>query len=628
MPVASEVVVRLVGKTKKFEASMRRSTKVVGGLSKSAGVARAGMGKLILPLLAAGAAALSARRLFGGLMQEFKRIQTIAKTADKLGITTEALTGLQFAAEQTGVATNVLDTAIQRMVRRVSEASRGLGATGNALLELNLAAKDLAKLSPDEQFGRIADAMAGVATQGDRVRLAMALFDTEGVSLVNTLALGSEGLDKMRRDMKRLGGTFSRKDAFGVERAGDALKRFAIARRGVLTQLAIKAAPAIEALADNFTSIAADAVKHLRTAVGLTEFFAKSAAMVVDVWDALVITVKGLGVVMLASLAAQAKAISLLVNVANKLPGIDIDTSGLDTFSQNAFLAGQDMVKEIRAAFNAPTKLSQVDDLFSDINQAFDKIGKLGGKGKAALSEIDLAALKFIETLSLQNKAIGMTSTQFRIAQFEAKGLDSSVVQLIKNLAQVGFNKARAQEFQDTLKAMQQQVINFNKTQLEIQTTRFRGFVSPEELGRLETATKLLNTLGENLQRKETKLDFIRNLFDSTRTPMEQFKKRLQELIDLQREGVLESDDLFDRAVLKARKETLGIVTTVQSPKALERGTAAAFTAVNQSKRQNVADRLLEAQLKQMQEDALIQAKLLKVAQDTNKKLEPASISR
>ena len=191
MPVASEIVVRLIGKTKKFEGDMRRSSKAVGGLRKSAGLASIGLSRFAVPLLAAGAAMLSTRKVLGGLRQEFKRLDAIGKVSDKLGITTEALIGLQFAAEQTGVSANTLNTALQRMVRRGSEAGAGLGATGAALEELGINSKLFSKLSPDKQFRRMADAMSGVATQGDRVRLTMALFDTEGVALVNTLSLGS-----------------------------------------------------------------------------------------------------------------------------------------------------------------------------------------------------------------------------------------------------------------------------------------------------------------------------------------------------------------------------------------------------------------------------------------------------
>ena len=64
----------------------------------------------------------------------------LAKTADRLGLTTEALAGLQHAAELTGAGTKTLDMALQRMTRRIGEAATGSGAAKDAITELGLSA--------------------------------------------------------------------------------------------------------------------------------------------------------------------------------------------------------------------------------------------------------------------------------------------------------------------------------------------------------------------------------------------------------------------------------------------------------------------------------------------------------
>ena len=122
------------------------------------------------------------------------------KTASKLGISTNALSELGFAAEQTGVSYNTMAMAMQRMTRRVAEAARGTGEAKDALRELNLDAEALAKMTPDQALAKIAGAMQNVGSQSDKVRLAFKLFDSEGVALVNTLALGEEGLAAMREE--------------------------------------------------------------------------------------------------------------------------------------------------------------------------------------------------------------------------------------------------------------------------------------------------------------------------------------------------------------------------------------------------------------------------------------------
>ncbi len=129
----------------------------------------------------------------------------IAKTADKLGMGIEALQEYQYAADRSGVSQEKFNMATQRMVRRVAEAAQGTGEAVKALDELGINADYLASLSPEQQMEVLADAMKGTASQGDRVRLAMKFFDSEGVDLVNMLKDGSDGLRELRNQARDTG---------------------------------------------------------------------------------------------------------------------------------------------------------------------------------------------------------------------------------------------------------------------------------------------------------------------------------------------------------------------------------------------------------------------------------------
>ena len=188
---------------------------------------------------------------FGYLVKKsLETTDALGKFADKIGIGTAELGGLRHAAELTGVATTTLDMGLQRMVRRVSEAANGSGEAKDALIELGLSAKALNTLAPDQQFRAIADAMEGVAGQGNKVRLAMRLFDTEGVSLVNTLKGGSAALIEMEKEAERLGISLNRDLVKGVEKANDALKNFSSFIGGVFTRTIAELAPAIESITE------------------------------------------------------------------------------------------------------------------------------------------------------------------------------------------------------------------------------------------------------------------------------------------------------------------------------------------------------------------------------------------
>jgi len=177
---------------------------------------------------------------------------TLKKTADKIGTTTEALSALRYAAEISGVATNTLDMAMQRFTRRTAEAAKGTGEAKSALKELGIDARKLQRLSLDQQMLVLSDAFSGVGSEADKVRLAFKLFDSEGVALVNTLSLGSKGLEDLFGRAKALGIVMSSNAAGGVEKAKDALHDLFSIGKGLRDQFVAALAPAIKHVAERF----------------------------------------------------------------------------------------------------------------------------------------------------------------------------------------------------------------------------------------------------------------------------------------------------------------------------------------------------------------------------------------
>ncbi|WP_417745061.1 hypothetical protein [Rosistilla oblonga] len=197
------------------------------------------------------AAAFSVHQAFSfmrdGVVEAMSRIDSVAKTSRKLGFEDSgALVGIQMAAaENSGIDARTTNTAVQRMVRRIAEAANGTGEARGALRELKLDAAELAKLSPDQQFAAVADAISQIGNNGDAVRLTMKLVDSEGVALVNTFRAGSAGLAAVQAEAEALGLTFSSVDAAKVESANDAIGRASMALDGMFNTLAIEFAPEV-----------------------------------------------------------------------------------------------------------------------------------------------------------------------------------------------------------------------------------------------------------------------------------------------------------------------------------------------------------------------------------------------
>ena len=244
-----------------FDTKMQKSsTKVVtlrdrvqstsSVLSKIPGVL-----KVVTVAVAAMAVAFAAAA-YGGvraLATEMERIDKIGKTAQKLGMLPEALVGLQHGAALAGVDARKLDMGIQRMTRRMSEAAKGGGEAKDAIAELGLNANKLANMTPDQALMRVADAMAGVANQGDRVRLAFKLFDAEGVDLVRMMEGGSASIRKAMQDARELGLTFSRIDHQKVAMANDAMMQLSQSTGALKRQLATDFAPLFAVVAETIT---------------------------------------------------------------------------------------------------------------------------------------------------------------------------------------------------------------------------------------------------------------------------------------------------------------------------------------------------------------------------------------
>jgi hypothetical protein len=271
--VARKRVNILISAQDKASKVFRRVAKAAA--ATAAGITTAGVAA------AAGAAVGLGRMTAAGL----ESIDALAKFADRIGASTEGLAGLHHAAQINGVAVEQLNMGLQRMTRRVAEAANGTGEAQGALAELGIDAKQLAQLQPDEQFRAIADAMLEVEGQSDRVRLAFKLFDSEGVSLVNLLRLGADGIADLQAEADLLGLTFSRLDAAKVEAANDAMLRARQLLVGIGRVLAIEIAPYLEAGVSAFVQWANEGEGAGARIVHALESVAEGALRVMQILD-------------------------------------------------------------------------------------------------------------------------------------------------------------------------------------------------------------------------------------------------------------------------------------------------------------------------------------------------------
>lgn len=177
-------------------------------------------------------------------------IQEVALMSQQIGVTTQALSSMRYAAEQmANVGSGQFDMALRRMTRRITEAAAGGGPAAAAIEAMGLSARELARLSPDEQFRRIADAMRNTSDQGTRLRHTMALMDTEGMPLVNMLSQGAEAIREMEGEAEELGLTLGRDTIRQAEEFRRTMARVRAMVQGMAIQVASNLLPTLNEFA-------------------------------------------------------------------------------------------------------------------------------------------------------------------------------------------------------------------------------------------------------------------------------------------------------------------------------------------------------------------------------------------
>lgn len=395
-----------------LKKGLQEGAERVRGFGDSIGPTVARLGKLAT-------AAAAAATAIGGVMvrQSLKNIDALGKMSDQIGIQTDKLIGLRHAAAETaGVNDKQLDMSLRRMTRRIEEAADGSGAAATQLQKLGLSAQELAKLTPDQQFMRIADAMQNVETQGEKLRATFSLFDTEGVALVSTLSQGSEAIQQLADDAERMGLSLSRVDAQQVENANTAMSNVWKTIRSVADRVAVRLAPIIEAIAQRFVSLAKETGGFQSALDTAFRFAVTGAGWMANAFQGVRLSIDSLIAVAQTLRFAFAGAFKLIVDGAaavndavlravnatiramNNIPGVNVSEVAL--MGESEFVAKvHDMAVEAEAAMigawgrvadriAAPLPSEAFKEFLSEVQEASRAAAEEAVKARGALTGV------------------------------------------------------------------------------------------------------------------------------------------------------------------------------------------------------------------------------------------------
>ena len=238
-----------------FEGIGRAGKRGFGKVSREADIANAKLAKFARRAKIA-AGIMAAAALTAGIAMVRSGLNVIdeqAKLAASLRTTTESLQVLTRAGDLAGVSMGEIQQATLQLTKRLSQAAAGTGPAVKALQQLNLSAADLAKLPVDAKIAAIQEAIAKFIPSALQAAVASQIFgDRAGLIFTR---IDSATLRQATQDVQDFGVAVSESDAAQIQRTNDALSRMGLLWRGISNQLAVAAAPGLEAMANAMAAV-------------------------------------------------------------------------------------------------------------------------------------------------------------------------------------------------------------------------------------------------------------------------------------------------------------------------------------------------------------------------------------
>lgn len=196
-------------------------------------------------------AGISIAGLVNSLRQAISAADGLGKAATRIGVTTEALGRLRFAARLSGVEASTLDRTLAGLTARAPRLESEFTKLG---ITVRGAGGEF--LTADEILANTADLLASLPEGAERTGLAVRLLGASGADLLPMLAGGSAGLRELGDEADRTGLIISRETAEAAAQFSDNLDRVRLSGEGVATQLAAELLPDLVTLSELLRDVA------------------------------------------------------------------------------------------------------------------------------------------------------------------------------------------------------------------------------------------------------------------------------------------------------------------------------------------------------------------------------------
>jgi len=358
-----------------------------------------------------------------------------AKTAQKIGMNTQNLQALQYAAKMADVDTGELTVGMKFLNTALYDASRGSSEAQRKFNALGMSYKDAngKMLNTEQALGQIADKFKGMEDGPKKTALAVDLFGRSGINMIPMLNQGSKHLAEITQEAINFGLVMDESAIKQSEEFMDSMKRVQGAMSGLRNEIGISLMPVFSDLLKKFIewfrlnrqAIGTNLKLFFSEIVKYATYLGKAFGFIIEAGKKIIestggferwtrIMAAGLTAVGAAALWMQIKFLAIPLAIGAAVAAIYIlldDIVGF--FNGKDSLLGR-ALGEIQKRF--PEAFKFVYDVFSNLASQFDVLVNVFKTIWGWLSRLNSAVKDFLSPMvSLLDRAIEGWTRLFRL---------------------------------------------------------------------------------------------------------------------------------------------------------------------------------------------------------------------
>ena len=222
---------------------------------------------IVALLVGVGAAVVAATKaLFNLGIETAKAGDQLLKTADALGISTDAYQELSYAMQRGGASESEFSAGLKSLQSQMAAAASGNARAVKAFRSLGISISEVKSLNAEEMFARISDGLAAMDDPALRVRTGIQLLGGSGEKLASALSNGSEALDGLRARARQSGFVRTRKELEDAAAATDAFLDAQLSAKSALQEIGFAVMPAVASMLRDFAKFVSENREGIRAA--------------------------------------------------------------------------------------------------------------------------------------------------------------------------------------------------------------------------------------------------------------------------------------------------------------------------------------------------------------------------